>query len=318
MTADRQERLYHLLPALYRNLDEREGQPLRALMAVLESEFRRLEWDTEAMYDDWFIETCDRWVVPYIADLLGVRHLRDMDQIPHQRRLVANSIAYRRRKGTVAVLEQVVRDATGWYARGVEFAQLVAKTQHAAYPQRDRGRTVDVRQLEGKTGIDGPFDTLARTLDVDEGDQGRYNAEHVGLFLYRLRSYPIRRSFAHRVEKDPPCGEEDPPFDKKDPLWFTFDPLGRDIRLFNQPQPVEHISERAQPANLPLPLSRADLAADLQAHRAVYGHIPKQFQPDESLYYGPQSLYRAAWRQAEDQTDGSRQYGSQPMALCAP
>ncbi|MFN2183942.1 MAG: phage tail protein [Anaerolineae bacterium] len=287
MTADRQARLYHLLPALYRNLDEREDQPLRALMAVLESEFRRLEWDTEAMYDDWFIETCDRWVVPYIADLLGVRHLGDIEQIPHQRRLVANSIAYRRRKGTVAVVEQVARDATGWYARCVEFAHLVAKTQHLAYPQPDRGRTVDVRQLEGTTGIGGPFDILARTQDVDEGDQGGYNAEHVGLYLYRLRSYPIRRSFAHRVEKDLPCGEEDPPCDKKDPLRFTFDPLGRDIPVFNQPEPIVHISQRTQPVNLPLPLTRADLAADLQAHRARYGHLPKPFQPDQSLHYGP-------------------------------
>lgn len=196
MTGSSQDRLYQLLPALYRKLDEHQGQPLRALMAVLESEFLRLEEDVGAMYDDWFIETCDFWVVPYIADLLGARDLQDANHIPRQRRLVANSIAYRRRKGTLAVLEQVIRDATGWCARSVEFAHLVANTQRVAHTRQDRGRTVDVRQLQATANIDGPLDTLAHTLDVDNGDQGRYNVDRIGLFLYRLRSYPIRRSFA--------------------------------------------------------------------------------------------------------------------------
>jgi hypothetical protein len=278
MTPAKQDRLYQLLPALYRELDERQGQPLRALMAVLESEFARLEEDMGAMYDDWFIETCDLWVVPYIADLLGVRHLQDMNRIPRQRRLVANSIAYRRRKGTLAVLEHVIRDATGWCTRSVEFAHLVASTQHVAHTQPDSGRTVDVRQLQAAAEIDGPLDTLAHTLDVDNSDQGRYNLDRIGLFLCRLRSYPIRRSFARPIEGNSGC--------------FTFDPLGRDIPLFNQPRPVVHISQRAEAFNLPLPISLADLAADLQEHRARYGQIPKGQQPTNSRYYGPDgSLY---------------------------
>jgi hypothetical protein len=278
MTTVRQDRLYQLLPAFYRQLDERQGQPLRALMAVLESEFRRLEEDVAAMYDDWFIETCDLWVVPYIADLLGVRHLQDVKRIPRQRRLVANSIAYRRRNGTLAVLEHVIRDATGWCARSVEFARLAASTQHVAHTRPDSGRTVDVRQLQAAAEIDGPLDTLAHTLDVDNSEQGRYHLDRIGLFLCRLRSYPIRRSFACPIEGNSGC--------------FTFDPLGRDILLFNQPRPVVHISQRAEAFNLPLPIGRADLAADLQEHRARYGQIRKGDQPTNSRYYGPDgSLY---------------------------
>jgi hypothetical protein len=278
MSVSSRDRLYNLLPALYRQLDERQGQPLRALMAVLESEFRLLEADIAAMYDDWFIETCDLWVVPYIADLLGLRNLKDVYQIPSQRRLVANSIAYRRRKGTLAVIEKVVRDATGWYARSVEYAHLISYTQHMERVQLENGRTVDVHHLHGASLADAALESLAHTLDVDNSDQGEFNGASIGLYLYRLRSYPIRRSFAHPIAGHPGC--------------YTFDPLGQYIPLFNQPRPVVHISQRAQPVNLPLPILQADLAADLQEYRALYGSFPINNQPAESRYYGPdRSLY---------------------------
>jgi hypothetical protein len=273
MSVSSRDHLYNLLPALYRQLDERQGQPLRALMAVLESEFRLLEADIAAMYDDWFIETCDLWVVPYIADLLGLHNLQDVYHIPSQRRLVANSIAYRRRKGTLAVLEKVARDATGWYARSVEYAHLISYTQHMARVQLENGRTVDVHHLHGASLADEALESLAHTLDVDNSDQGEYNGASIGLYLYRLRSYPIQRSFAHPIAGHPGC--------------YTFGPLGQDMPLFNQPRPVVHISQRAQPVNLPLPIRRADLAADLQEYRALYGSFPVNNQPAESRYYGP-------------------------------
>ena len=47
-----------------------------------------------------------------------------------QRAQVANTLAYRRRKGTAAVLEQLARDVTGWNASVVEFFQLLATTQY--------------------------------------------------------------------------------------------------------------------------------------------------------------------------------------------
>ena len=53
-----------------------QGEPLRALLAVIEGELERIEADTAVLYDNWFIETCDEWVVPYIGDLLGVRPIR--------------------------------------------------------------------------------------------------------------------------------------------------------------------------------------------------------------------------------------------------
>jgi hypothetical protein len=110
--------LYELLPAAYRTRDAALGDPLRALLGVIETEFRTLQDDIDRLYDNWFVETCDEWVVPYIGDLLGVRPLLPIgDGVFTQRASVANTIGYRRRKGTAAMLEQLARDVTGWPGR---------------------------------------------------------------------------------------------------------------------------------------------------------------------------------------------------------
>ena len=100
------ERLYRLLPALHRVRDAREGEGLRALLAVVEGELRRIDGDIATLYENWFIETCQEWVVPYIGDLLGVRPIRSVESAGVSvRAYVANTLDYRRRKGTAAVLE---------------------------------------------------------------------------------------------------------------------------------------------------------------------------------------------------------------------
>ena len=114
------EQLYELLPAIYRIRDEGQGNPLQDLLQVLGEQAQVVEEDIAQLYDNWFIETCDEWVAPYLGDLLGVRPLNPVSpKIFSQRAWVANTLAYRRRKGTVAVLEQLARDVTGWPAKAV-------------------------------------------------------------------------------------------------------------------------------------------------------------------------------------------------------
>ena len=132
MMEERQkERLYNLLPTIYRIRDASQGEPLRVFMDALESEFRIVEQDIDALYDNWFIETCDDWAVPYIASQIGVYNPVDTRKLfPGQRRQVADTIAYRRRKGMVAILEHVLRDVTGWYVRLLEYWHLLSLTPH--------------------------------------------------------------------------------------------------------------------------------------------------------------------------------------------
>ena len=102
--------------------------------------------------------------MPYIGDLLGVRGpLTTTAAAFTQRGYVANTLGYRRRKGTAAVLEQLARDLTGWPARAVEFFERLVDDA-ARQPLRAGGAgarstcaTPTRRQLVGT-----PFET-ART-----------------------------------------------------------------------------------------------------------------------------------------------------------
>ncbi len=167
MSEINRERLYNLLPAIYRQRDQAQGEPLRALMAGLESEFLTLEADMDALYDNWFIETCEEWVVPYLGNNVGVYSLSDKKTLfASQRRQVANTIAYRRRKGITAILEHVAQDATGWYVHAVEYARLLSGTQHLASVHPEQGKFVDFHQAVDLDALAGPFDSLAHTIDL--------------------------------------------------------------------------------------------------------------------------------------------------------
>ena len=115
------KKVYELLPAIYRLRDSEQGDQLKALLSVIAEQVGVLEEDLERLYDNLFIETCEEWVVPYIGDLVGVRGLSEFSNARFsQRAQVANTIAYRRRKGTAAMLEQLARDVTNWPASVVE------------------------------------------------------------------------------------------------------------------------------------------------------------------------------------------------------
>src|ERR1700679_4174191 len=95
------ESLYQLLPAVYRAQDLNQGQPLRALLGVLETELQIVQDDVDGLYDNWFVETCDPWVVAYLGDLVGAdlpgSALPGTDS---GRAHVANTLAYPRAKAT--------------------------------------------------------------------------------------------------------------------------------------------------------------------------------------------------------------------------
>lgn len=268
------ERLYQLLPAIYRIRDAEQGEPLKTLIAVIAEQAEVIEGDITRLYENWFIETCQEWVVPYMGDLLGVRGLHSVGTaaVFSRRARVANTLSYRRRKGTATVLEQLALDTTGWRVRAVEFFELLGTTQHYNHIRLYNHRTPDLRHTNELELLNTAFDTIAHTADVRHitNDRGRHNIPNVGLFLWRLQSYPVTRGTA-RPAAGAPAGR------------FTFNPLGYDVPLFNRPRTEKEITHLAEEVNVPGLLRRRPLYDELEARRqaVVDDRTPKYIYFDD-------------------------------------
>lgn len=245
--------LYELLPAVYRIQDVKQGGVLRELLRVIAEQIAALEEDLDQLYDDQFIETCADWVIPYIGDLIGYRDLHSVSpKLGTSRAEVANTIGYRRRKGTAAMLEQLARDVTDWDAVVVEFFQHLATTQYMNHVRFNHRVSAELNRREALTDINSPFDRLAHTLDVRRiaSRRGYYNIPNIGIFLWRLQSCPLSES--------PPA--------QVDARRFRFHPLGVDTTLYNRPESETAISHMATRANVPGELRRRYLAQHLHHH----------------------------------------------------
>ena len=239
--------LYDLLPAVYRMRDEPLGSPLRDLLRVVGEQVNVLEEDIARLYDNWFIETCDDWAVPYIGDLVGYLPVAEAGRVLVPRRDVANAIGFRRRKGTLALLEVLAVEVAGWAARAVEFFPLLGWSQHLDHQHPDRGQYADLRSTGRLDRLGSPFDDLAHRVDVRRPDshrtRGRYDIPSVGVYLWRLGSYPVTRAPAACIERE---GRN----------CYTFSVLGHDTQLFSLPVPQADPAQIAGEANLPVPIRR--------------------------------------------------------------
>jgi hypothetical protein len=269
------ERLYSLLPAIYQIRDAEQGEPLKALLAAFATQLAVLEENVEQLYDDQFIETCADWVTPYIGDLIGYRPLHGVSpRISSPRAEVANTIAFRRRKGTALMLEELAQAVTDWPAHAVEFFEQLATTQYMKHLRPYAPATADTRNLRSMLQCDGPFNAVSHTAELrrPEAGSGRYNIPNVGIFLWRLLALPLT---AVPLTPDPTDASG---------RRLRVNPLGADLRLFRHPQTEADISHLAEPINVPEPLGVRLMALAVEA--AQSGTVPA---PDAVLDddYGP-------------------------------
>jgi len=281
--------IYELLPAFYRIRDAEKGEPLKALIEIIAREAKLTEENISQLYANWFIETCEEWVVPYIGDLMGVKgmHAITGSKAISQRAYVANTLSYRRRKGIAPVLEQLSLDAAGWRAHVTEFFELLSTTQYMNHTRLHRQVAPDLRKMNQLDLLDTAFDTIAHTADVRHisSGRGKHNIPNIGLFVWKLQSYPITFSDARSAEcglallPGPPMSPPPPP-----PHYFTFSPLGLDLQLFNKPKTETSITHISEEINVPALLRRRILHDELDAARQaiVDGETPVYSYFDES------------------------------------
>lgn len=276
------DKLWHLLPAVYRAADTDQfdaNGPLRELVNRIGAQAAVLRRSIDRLWEDQSIETCDDWVIPYIGDLLDANLVAGLDA-RGQRLDVAKTIYYRRRKGTLAVLEEIAANITGWDAKVVEFFRRMSRTRHGLDPpigptlyaagdiaqlQRAEGLVggmthtgiggfADLRNVYGASKAHSAFDEFFHTADMraGHGRSGWHNIPRLGVFLWRLKSYGVGP-----VTPVPVAGC---------PGWYSFDPTGRDIPLFaagRNSAAFGSVWVSPAEAQLPTPISQLLLDANL-------------------------------------------------------
>jgi hypothetical protein len=229
--------------------------PLASLLAVIAEQVAVLQEDLDQLYDDQFVETCAPWLTSYIGDLIGYRALNGISpQVSSPRADVAGTIGFRRRKGTIVIVDDLARGVTGWNASAVEYFQHLVMTQYMNHPRLRCLASPDLRSWEKLERVGTAFDTIAHSVDVRRiaSGRGRYNIPNIGVFLWRLAAYPLTQSPAMQVPGDA--------------LRWRINPLGIDQPLCTLPQTEDEIAQLATPLNVPEPISRRVLDANLDGY----------------------------------------------------
>ncbi|GAP51682.1 hypothetical protein [Streptomyces azureus] len=261
--------LAELLPRWHLLRDAEEGEPLRALLAVIGEQIDRVRDGVQQGYEDLFVETAAPWVLPYLGDLVGYRTLPGYERVlttglhdggraalaeaVAPRRDVAATVANRRRKGTLHLLEELSERVAGWPARAVELSRQVAHTQPVklfgtgtATHRGERGRLADLRDGAELALGGGPFANQARTVDVRRTEsrhrQGGWSPAGVALFVWRLKAHALTRTPAYCIDRARNL--------------YTFSILGNDTPLVTKPFPEPSPVHIATVDNVPAFLTR--------------------------------------------------------------
>ena len=270
--------LFDRLPEVYRTRDAEQIPPhaLRAYLGAIEAAFGALHADIAQRYEDLFIDTCDDWVVPYLADLLGTTHLKGEPRT--LRADVADTIALRRRKGTLGVIERLAFDLTGWACRSVELRENLAWTQHLNH-QRPRGGTPPIRDPRVLALLGSPFDTCAYTPDTKPAwDDARHiNLPNLAIFVWRLAAYPLPLTLP-LAKGGTDLGPQAPGL-ARFALRFDLHPLDLPVQLFNTSRPG--VLEAAVAGSAVTPLTRVDAVPgpmpDARITSGVRGALPSDY-----------------------------------------
>ena len=254
--------------------------PLRELVNRIGAQGAILRRSIDRLWEDQSIETCDDWVIPYIGDLLATNLVASLDA-RGQRLDVAKTIYYRRRKGTVSILEEIA-NITGWDAKVVEFFRRLGRTRHGLdpplgrplLPSTTRSPSFNCRKdwlvrLPGPQSAGWPICATPRRRPNPAPPSTNTSTPPT-----RARATGGARLVQHtqfRRVRLAPAGLSAGPVT---PVWapgtnsFTFDPTGRDIPLFALHRGVNAFGDNwvsPQACQIATPISDDLLNANIEA-----------------------------------------------------
>lgn len=196
-----------------------DGGPrlLDVLLAAVDTQVAALHEDLDRLRQDFFIESCQDWVVPYLGALLGLPP-------DANRREVAFAVALRRRKGTPAALEDFGFVVTGLTVRVLEGWQHTVWAQRFGHPPPARVAALAPRDLPAMARFGGPFETGRRVFTP--GRRWHPRAATAVVWPWQIRTLSD-------TEAAPLA----------DAGRFALDPLGGDAPLYLRPRRPRIASE---------------------------------------------------------------------------
>ncbi len=293
--------LYDRLPEIYRIKDAEQipPYPLKALVDLVEEQvFANVRDNILGLYHNFFIETCDDWVVPYIGDLLGTSALQGDPWT--LRADVADTIVLRRRKGTLGAIERLTYDLTQWGVHAMELFRNLSWMQHLNHQRPDQGGlapyspqvaeadraitpfggTMAIKDPALISLLSTPFDPYAHAPDVKKAGLGqwRYNIPNLAIALWRLVDFTVaisKPSFDHEYT-----------YNYVDPvtsaslavtgLCFHVDPLALPVTLFqaHRYDPEAYAMKVTAVDDMPGPIHPSRLTSGSPAgHPEAYVHL---------------------------------------------
>jgi hypothetical protein len=243
---DYAQRLYDRMPGHYRAYDAELGQPLLALLRVVGEQVAKIRQDLDVLWDNFFIETCADWAVPYIGALVGTNLLAHPVEQRSSRLDVWNTIPWRRSKGTPEMLTELAQEISGWPSDLAEFFQMLGWSQNMNHLRLDHPLTPDLRDLYQLSLLGHAADPFAHAADfkpaypLDEArvtptslgigraawvTPGRYQIKNLGFFARRLQTTFALKGVTPAAVAP---GVAVPP----DATCFSFDPLFQNTPLF--------------------------------------------------------------------------------------
>lgn len=156
------EKLYRLLPGVYRARDETGD--LRAFLGLFADELLRLRAGLDQQLADHFVDSAQDWVLPYIADLVGT-DLLSTDGA-RNRVDIQNTVRWRRAKGTLAGLEEMAAGVSGWGALARDMLDRLGRVQALPHLRPRAGQYLDLRDRDAMAALNTPFSRAGLSADL--------------------------------------------------------------------------------------------------------------------------------------------------------
>lgn len=209
--------LFRGAPAYFRAEDQSPAgrDELRQLLEILAAPLAIARQSIEELHADLFIDSADDWVLRYLAEMVGTTLIfPDADS---NRRDIRSTVAFRRRKGTPLMLQDMGETLTGQMVMTQEGWRLVQMTQDLNLLRPERV-IPDIRPAILAETDSGPLCATHHLPDIRAISltTGIFHPKHVAHWAHPTVLFPLDEGFA---------------FDMRNPLTdpdfrFAFHPLG--------------------------------------------------------------------------------------------